>query len=1031
VPAWAAELAFQTVHERLQSRGVEQALRLGRAQGPLAAYFGEQATEELRELAREAGSRVARGGQRVWILPGIMGSTLGVVDEATDQRDVIWFDPFDILRGRLYELALRRRARYDAIGVVLLAYLKLRLRLQIAGFDADYWPFDWRERIATSGARLAAELRRASGRGGIALVAHSMGGLVARSAIAQGAPVERLVMLGTPNGGSFAPVQALRGTYPIVRKVAALDVAHSAEELARDVFGTFPGLYQMLPAPERFRAVDLFTASNWPGRRYPAPRQTLLTEARDALAGLAHGDARFSLIAGINQETVTSLRVEGDEFLYETSPAGDGTVPLALAQLPGVRTWYVAERHGSLPNNGAVNRAVIELLRGGDTSALPRDWTPVQRGVRVTGDAGLAEETDRQFERRRGRALSDGEIRRLLEEVAAPPEPAAGPVAAAPEVTTNREGGSWEHRFSGVTVGRRSDHRLDLTLVCGDITAVDARAYVLGLFRGVAPTGAARAIDAALGGAVSEFTARRMFSGNVGEVFTLPAGRRALGAESILWAGLGAFDQFTDDVLQLAAENAMRTFVRTNVEDFATLLIGVGSGWTVGRSLANMTAGFLRALRASDQRQRVRGFTLCERDPARYAELKAELYRLASTALFDGFQVTIDELDVAPAPAPTLVPARAAQPPAGSDPAYLLVRSDGNGTSPVLHFSLLSAGGKASVLSCARELPGGFAPLLAQLGPEGPGTERQLAVFSARLRQDLLPAEIVEALRAPQLAALPLVVVHDADASRVPWEALEIPLPDGRAWRPAVAGGMSRRLEADHLSVAKWLEERRLGPRLSVLMVVNPLLDLGGAEDEAERLAAILNPMPAVAMDVLHGNAATRSAVLAAFRSGRYDVVHYAGHAFFDPRHPERSGLRCADATLSGADLTALGALPALVFFNACEAARIRGRGGRRGARPRQLRQRLPATKHEAVARSVGVAEALLRGGIANYIGTFWPVGDAAAAAFAATFYRHVVNGQALGDALRRGREAVAALPSPDWADYVHFGSHDFVLKPR
>ena len=34
--------------------------------------------------------------------------------------------------------------------------------------------------------------------------------------------VKRVVLLGTPNFGSFAPVQALRGTYAVVRKIARL-----------------------------------------------------------------------------------------------------------------------------------------------------------------------------------------------------------------------------------------------------------------------------------------------------------------------------------------------------------------------------------------------------------------------------------------------------------------------------------------------------------------------------------------------------------------------------------------------------------------------------------------------------------------------------------------------------------------------------------------------------------------------------------------------------------------------------------------
>ena len=52
-----------------------------------------------------------------------------------------------------------------------------------------------------------------------------MGGLISRAALALPGTrhVERVVLLGTPNRGSYAPVQALRGTYAVIRKVARLD----------------------------------------------------------------------------------------------------------------------------------------------------------------------------------------------------------------------------------------------------------------------------------------------------------------------------------------------------------------------------------------------------------------------------------------------------------------------------------------------------------------------------------------------------------------------------------------------------------------------------------------------------------------------------------------------------------------------------------------------------------------------------------------------------------------------------------------
>ena len=105
-------------------------------------------------------------------------------------------------------------------------------------------------------------------------------------------------------------------------------------------------------------------------------------------------------------------------------------------------------------------------------------------------------------------------------------------------------------------------------------------------------------------------------------------------------------------------------------------------------------------------------------------------------------------------------------------------------------------------------------------------------------------------------------------------------------------------------------------------------------------------------------------------------MLHFAGHAYFDADEPARGGLICAgDEVLRGADLDGLGNLPALVFCNACEAARVR----RRQAHGRA------ATVRRAAPLSV--AEAFLAGGVANFIGTHWPVGDDAALAFSTTLY--------------------------------------------
>ena len=146
-------------------------------------------------------------------------------------------------------------------------------------------------------------------------------------------------------------------------------------------------------------------------------------------------------------------------------------------------------------------------------------------------------------------------------------------------------------------------------------------------------------------------------------------------------------------------------------------------------------------------------------------------------------------------------------------------------------------------------------------------------------------------------------MVHDAGASRIPWETLHL---GDRA--PALGGGLSHRYEAKDLSTTKWLQKRQESPALNVLLIVNPTEDLNGAEAEGERVAGLMGTqnLPLI-VHPIRRKEARRSVIIEALSSGLYDVVHYAGHAFFDPSSPERSGIICAGGeVLSGSDCAPL-----------------------------------------------------------------------------------------------------------------------------
>ncbi len=328
-------------------------------------------------VARRAAATRPDPRRAVLVVPGIMGSQLGIPRAPPLPDDLLWIDPYDFHQGGLLRLALEND-QVVSCGPVVHSYLRLKLALTAEGFSVRCFDYDWRHGVEELGRRLATRLRSTPD-ARWHLVCHSMGGLVARAALAH-APehIDRIVTLGTPHTGAYAPLQALRGVYGTVRRLAQLDPHHSAEELAQRVFGGFPSLYDMLP---RGATPDWLHAGSWPAQS-PAPRPAEL--ARAATFTLPEARDRLYCIAGHGQPTVTSARVEGAGLRYTLDMRGDGTVPTRSAALPGHTCRYVALAHSELPRNRDVALAVADLLNSGTTARLEPVPTSNGAGNAVT-----------------------------------------------------------------------------------------------------------------------------------------------------------------------------------------------------------------------------------------------------------------------------------------------------------------------------------------------------------------------------------------------------------------------------------------------------------------------------------------------------------------------------------------------------------------------------------------------------------------------------------------------------------------------
>src|SRR3954463_16104214 len=160
-------------------------------------------------------------------------------------------------------------------GILSRHYGELVLTLA-AEWQVRTFVYDWRKDLAIAASELETQIREWFPRGAtVHLVAHGMGGLVGRllaapepqrwAAMADDTLERggRLIMLGTPNQGTPGVAAVLAGAATLVQKLAALSLVHTQAQL-RDVFASFPSVYQLLPSPVAGAETDaLYRAGTW------------------------------------------------------------------------------------------------------------------------------------------------------------------------------------------------------------------------------------------------------------------------------------------------------------------------------------------------------------------------------------------------------------------------------------------------------------------------------------------------------------------------------------------------------------------------------------------------------------------------------------------------------------------------------------------------------------------------------------------------------------------------------------------------
>ena len=1032
-------------------------VRAGENKEQVEALFGEDEFENLRRLVDNAQSRRRDRGLRVYILPGITGSKLGTKPDRFVKRirNIIWLNPLRIRKGDLFDLSLADsfRSNIEPYGVILWTYLRLKLSLEGEGYKTEFIPYDWRLSLRDIGKNLL-EKFKADSHSEFAVVAHSMGGLAIRAAISQDSggirSLKKVITLGTPHFGSFSPVPVFQGSHKLLRLAAELDRKHSAEEISEYVFLTMPGFFELLPSAKKFED-HMYDEKRWPNNNLK-PRREMLEEAKKIVSDLNGPDERFRAVIGYGNDTIAKAELSGDSLELYYSTDGDGAVLLDSAETPETRSWYTTVEHGALPNDGDVRKAVCELLANDVTDALPE--TPPRRSNELTKAS-----RDRQAPAfvRSDEFVDERLLRDLLSEFVSSKTSISTPKASG----VNRVDAEHSASFAGtrLQMAGPKDTKLDppqieLRYVCGDITAISSKVYAIGVFDGVALGGAVMAVDAKMDGILSTKYSRNTINGAQGVTNFIRTAGKEIRAESICLVGLGhpgdlasnisetklgqskrtkqpdPIEKAHEGVITAAVSNLVRDLVLEDYEDCAIVLFGTNSGVSVRASFFGIVRGVMHAISTTDGNGKFRRMTICELEPNRYQEMVALAEEAVGEAgppeLIQVRHIPMSKKEFESLKRSRKRPIERAN--KQSSVVYLFSECFETKSNYTFSYNFLSEGGSATTIADRKEVDKeDLEALLKQFRQGGViSNATELKQLGDGIRERLLPKRIAESLQA-YCAQNRLVLTHDLISSRIPWETIRFENGDF----PVITSGLTRRHASKNISVGKWQAQYDYSDKLSVLIIEDPTNDLQGAKEESKILKDSLNEFGSdVSVDVLKQQQATKKAILEALGAAKYQIVHYAGHAFYEERSPGEGGLIAAgNQIVNGHDIARLPTLPPIIFLNACQSGRVRKGQSRQEYASNFTRRGDTHDPAFTVQRNVSLSEAVLEGGTSNFIGTYWPVGDMAAKNFSTAFYSEILRGEPVGNALLSGRQAVEKAGSADWADYIHFGDYEFILR--
>jgi len=1004
--------------------------------GPLS-WAGQDAsgTRAAKAVARSRGGPDTKAADRpaVFVLPGILGSNLKLDGER------VWLGVRFVNGLKKLAWDPSTAARVEPDGPIGMVYDDLIDRLADS-HEVIPFAFDWRRPIEDEAHRLAAAVdlalaARSASQQPVRIVAHSMGGLVVRTMRLEKPDTwrrlmardgARFLMLGTPNGGSWAPMQVMSGDDTFGNALVAFGSLFDNGG-ARKLMAGMPGFIQ-LQASLLDPKLGLDKASSWqkladddiaalkavsiwhlegPQRtiyEWGAPPQDVLDQAvalrrrLDAQLETLDVDAqKMLLVVGHAAFTPAGITLGNDGLEYLNTPDdGDGRVTLQSALLPGVKTWRLDAEHGKLPDVADAFAAYIELLTTGDTAQLER-YEPAG-GTRAAAAAAAVPPSAGLVRSRPSRGLgsfvppsSEGDVFGLGHEAA---------------VDTQR---------------RTAGSALRVAVLNGDLKFV-RQPLLVGHYRSLVLTGTERVVDRLVDSALSR-------SLDVGLYPDAPGSNQIFDNEredpdnvfdmarprAVIVAGLGEEGKLDTTALVYTVRQAVLAYAQrvyeesdgaqTQFELAATLIGSGGIGITVSSAAQLIAQGALEA------NAKLQGSRWPQLDQLTLVELYLDRASDAWRALQLQEIATPNRLKLIGKVESGAGALRRLLDSGYRGASYDLIRAitvDPSAKRRCISYTLDTKRARTEVRAQQAQ-----ASLLKELVLKASNDGNRDPLIGRTLFNLLIPIEIEPFLGGTSEMLLEL----DRGTAGIPWELLETN-PDARSGdqRPwAVRCKLLRKLRIE--GFRDRVQDASADD--NVLVIGEPDCDktmyppLPGARDEAIAVANCL-----AASDVGVGAGRVRSlvndddaqTVINALFERAYRVVHVAGHG----AEGADGGvvLSGKDTYLGANEVRAMRVVPELVFLNCCHLA---GRDAATVLEP-----------YDRAAFAANIAEELIKAGVRCVIAAGWAVEDEPAKKFATKFYATLLGGARFIDAVAAARAAAWTPDGNTWAAYQCYGDPEW-----